>query len=277
MHCGRAGAGGGGRAQRGAPEPRAPSPEPRAPAPSPSPSPSPEPPPRAPDPAGRRRAPGPSLRPERRERAAAEGRGPGAGRTRGSAGRAPPAPRRLRKEGETRRAPSAPASSAPRPAHPLPRAAGGGGGEGEGAPRKWYWFANQSLDMKGEERSRNRQTSPVYGGDKDSGQMIVPVENRTCALGLGETEVGSFRNIIWLSYHTLCNLTAGSPRRCEEFPLTEGRTAIHPSWRKLQKPVHTERTFGVWLPTDMSPGMDLTCCVAFGKSCSISALFPCLC
>lgn len=49
-----------------------------------------------------------------------------------------------------------------------------------------------------------------------------------------------------------------------------------PSRKKLQKPVDTERTFRVQLPIDMSPGRDLTCCVAFGKPCDISVLFPCL-
>ena len=36
------------------------------------------------------------------------------------------------------------------------------------------------------------------GGDKDSGQMIIPVENRTCPSGLEEREDGSFRNLTWL-------------------------------------------------------------------------------
>ncbi|XP_045344050.1 translation initiation factor IF-2-like isoform X4 [Leopardus geoffroyi] len=60
-------------------------------------------------------------------------------------------------------------------------------------------------------------------------------------------------------------------------PPTERRKVIHPSWRKLQKPVHTERTFRVQLPIDLSPGTDITCCTAFGKPCNISAPFPCLC
>ena len=36
------------------------------------------------------------------------------------------------------------------------------------------------------------------GENKDSGQMIVPVENRMCPSGLEEREVGSFRNLTWL-------------------------------------------------------------------------------
>ena len=36
------------------------------------------------------------------------------------------------------------------------------------------------------------------GGDKDSGQMIVPVENRTFLSGLKQREVGSLRNLSWL-------------------------------------------------------------------------------
>nr|XP_060503774.1 uncharacterized protein LOC132688582 isoform X2 [Panthera onca] len=50
-----------------------------------------------------------------------------------------------------------------------------------------------------------------------------------------------------------------------------------PDGRKLQKPVHTEKTFRVQLPIDLSPGTDITCCTAFGKPCNISAPFPCLC
>lgn len=36
------------------------------------------------------------------------------------------------------------------------------------------------------------------GGNKDDGQMIVPVENRICPPLLEKREVGSFRNLTWL-------------------------------------------------------------------------------
>lgn len=37
------------------------------------------------------------------------------------------------------------------------------------------------------------------GGDKDGGQMIVPVKNRMCPHSLEEREFGSFKNLTWLS------------------------------------------------------------------------------
>ncbi|XP_045344048.1 uncharacterized protein LOC123603328 isoform X2 [Leopardus geoffroyi] len=102
------------------------------------------------------------------------------------------------------------------------------------------WFANWPLDTDGKERPRKKQTSP----DGFSLQQDSQIPRESGAI---------------------------PP------PPTERRKVIHPSWRKLQKPVHTERTFRVQLPIDLSPGTDITCCTAFGKPCNISAPFPCLC
>ncbi|XP_045344047.1 uncharacterized protein LOC123603328 isoform X1 [Leopardus geoffroyi] len=139
------------------------------------------------------------------------------------------------------------------------------------------WFANWPLDTDGKERPRKKQTSPDGPmGETKTSQMIVAVENRACAPGLEERELDSFRNVA-----LLFSLQQDSqiPRESGAIPPppTERRKVIHPSWRKLQKPVHTERTFRVQLPIDLSPGTDITCCTAFGKPCNISAPFPCLC
>ncbi|XP_019279468.1 uncharacterized protein LOC109251924 isoform X2 [Panthera pardus] len=102
------------------------------------------------------------------------------------------------------------------------------------------WFANWPLDTVGKERPRKKQTSPDGFSLQQDSQI--------------PREIGAIPP-----------------------PPTERCKVIHPSWRKLQKPVHTEKTFRVQLPIDLSPGTDITCCTAFGKPCNISAPFPCLC